>query len=58
MTKYVYTKENRFKITNCYEANFFCKTCLLLTKLLFYICFSLYKDMNRHWPTPLCDVIN
>ena len=48
MTKYVYTKENRFKMTNCYEANFVCKTCLLSTNLLFYICFSLYKDILLH----------
>ena len=48
MVKYVYTKENRFTMTNCYEVNFVCKTRLLLTNLLFTICSSLYKDILSH----------
>ena len=48
MVKYVYTKENRFTMTNCYEANFVCKTHLLLTNLLCYICSLLSKDILSH----------
>ena len=45
MTKYVYTKENRSKMTNCFEANIVSMTYLLPSNLSFYICFSLYKHI-------------
>ena len=48
MIKYVYTKENRFTMKNCYEVKFVYKTRLLLANLLFYICSSLYKDILSH----------